>query len=481
MLALASALADGELAPLLDRVTVVIVPRANPDGAAAAAGAPAPTSTSTATTCWPPCPRRARCSRSWPSCRPTWSSTRTSTPPPARGWRPSARWPPGTPCSWRPRTRPCRAAVTGLAETRVPPGHGGEAGRATASARTPTSASPGGEAEDRRGAHRRHRARHLAQLLRPHRRRVAAGRDPRRRRRPRRPAAARRHPLSRGRRRAGDGRREAPRLRRTVDEARRGLAADLAALAVDYAVPTTPAVLVLHRLRDRRAARRCRSSCATRGACASPRTGPRPPGTLSTAEAAEAMAALRIKGVRSCAAALRPLQVEAYRLPTADRRRPAAREGINARGTRSPPKLQPRDAHAAAGRRLHAHGPAAGGGGRRRARAGRARQLCRPWAWRRCRRRASRRSSACRPASRRAAPELRERLERAAGIEPARAAWEAARLPLHHARGAGRNHSRPAARPRLHVSGARPRCRAGPAWPARCRARPGGRRRRRRS
>ncbi|HEX2727575.1 MAG TPA: M14 family zinc carboxypeptidase, partial [Beijerinckiaceae bacterium] len=35
MLALASALADGELKPLLERVTVVIVPRANPDGAAA--------------------------------------------------------------------------------------------------------------------------------------------------------------------------------------------------------------------------------------------------------------------------------------------------------------------------------------------------------------------------------------------------------------------------------------------------------------
>ena len=35
MLALASALADGELKPLLNRVTVVIVPRSNPDGAAA--------------------------------------------------------------------------------------------------------------------------------------------------------------------------------------------------------------------------------------------------------------------------------------------------------------------------------------------------------------------------------------------------------------------------------------------------------------
>jgi hypothetical protein len=35
MLALSSALADGELKPLLDRITVVIVPRANPDGAAA--------------------------------------------------------------------------------------------------------------------------------------------------------------------------------------------------------------------------------------------------------------------------------------------------------------------------------------------------------------------------------------------------------------------------------------------------------------
>lgn len=35
MLALASALARGELRPLLDRITVVIVPRANPDGAAA--------------------------------------------------------------------------------------------------------------------------------------------------------------------------------------------------------------------------------------------------------------------------------------------------------------------------------------------------------------------------------------------------------------------------------------------------------------
>jgi hypothetical protein len=35
MLALASALADGELEPLLDRITVVIVPRANPDGASA--------------------------------------------------------------------------------------------------------------------------------------------------------------------------------------------------------------------------------------------------------------------------------------------------------------------------------------------------------------------------------------------------------------------------------------------------------------
>ena len=35
MLALVSALADGALAPLLDRVTVVVVPRVNPDGAAA--------------------------------------------------------------------------------------------------------------------------------------------------------------------------------------------------------------------------------------------------------------------------------------------------------------------------------------------------------------------------------------------------------------------------------------------------------------
>ena len=35
MLALSRALADGELAPLLDRVSVVIIPRANPDGAAA--------------------------------------------------------------------------------------------------------------------------------------------------------------------------------------------------------------------------------------------------------------------------------------------------------------------------------------------------------------------------------------------------------------------------------------------------------------
>lgn len=35
MLALASALADGEFAALLDRITVVVVPRANPDGAAA--------------------------------------------------------------------------------------------------------------------------------------------------------------------------------------------------------------------------------------------------------------------------------------------------------------------------------------------------------------------------------------------------------------------------------------------------------------
>lgn len=35
MLALASALGDGELKPLLDRIVVVIVPRANPDGAAA--------------------------------------------------------------------------------------------------------------------------------------------------------------------------------------------------------------------------------------------------------------------------------------------------------------------------------------------------------------------------------------------------------------------------------------------------------------
>jgi len=35
MLALAARLADGKLAPYLDRVTVVVVPRANPDGAAA--------------------------------------------------------------------------------------------------------------------------------------------------------------------------------------------------------------------------------------------------------------------------------------------------------------------------------------------------------------------------------------------------------------------------------------------------------------
>ncbi len=45
MLALASALADGELAPLLDRITVVIVPRMKPDGAEAFTPA-APASTS---------------------------------------------------------------------------------------------------------------------------------------------------------------------------------------------------------------------------------------------------------------------------------------------------------------------------------------------------------------------------------------------------------------------------------------------------
>ena len=35
MLALAKALAEGELRPLLDKLSVVMIPRANPDGAAA--------------------------------------------------------------------------------------------------------------------------------------------------------------------------------------------------------------------------------------------------------------------------------------------------------------------------------------------------------------------------------------------------------------------------------------------------------------
>ena len=35
MLALAHALADGELTPVLDKLSIVIIPRANPDGAAA--------------------------------------------------------------------------------------------------------------------------------------------------------------------------------------------------------------------------------------------------------------------------------------------------------------------------------------------------------------------------------------------------------------------------------------------------------------
>ena len=51
MLALAAALSSGELAPLLDRLSVVIVPRSNPDGAAATSACWRAASTSTAIIC----------------------------------------------------------------------------------------------------------------------------------------------------------------------------------------------------------------------------------------------------------------------------------------------------------------------------------------------------------------------------------------------------------------------------------------------
>ena len=72
MLALSSALADGELTPLLDRVTVVIVPRANPGRRG---GLPARRRERLRPQPRPPaadaCRKRAACTPGWPSLRPT--------------------------------------------------------------------------------------------------------------------------------------------------------------------------------------------------------------------------------------------------------------------------------------------------------------------------------------------------------------------------------------------------------------------------
>ncbi|MBD0274920.1 MAG: hypothetical protein ICV73_23720, partial [Acetobacteraceae bacterium] len=102
-------------------------------------------------------------------------------------------------------------------------------------------------------------------------------------------------------------------LRRTVEDARRSLAADEAPLAIDYEAPTAPATLgfidavtgearpVKVALKDSRRVR-----VTARRA--------RPAGYLLTAEAAGLFDVLRVKGVATCAAAARPLAVEAYRL-----------------------------------------------------------------------------------------------------------------------------------------------------------------------
>ena len=72
MLALAAALSSGELEPLLGRISVVIVPRGNPDGAAADRRVLASGSISTAITCCSASPKPGRFTRRCSCCRPTW-------------------------------------------------------------------------------------------------------------------------------------------------------------------------------------------------------------------------------------------------------------------------------------------------------------------------------------------------------------------------------------------------------------------------
>ena len=89
MLALAAALARGELASLLAKVTVVIVPRANVDGAAADKRVLASGADPTATTCCSASPRCAPCTRRCARCRPTSCSTTTNSASPGAGSRSS--------------------------------------------------------------------------------------------------------------------------------------------------------------------------------------------------------------------------------------------------------------------------------------------------------------------------------------------------------------------------------------------------------
>ena len=327
MLALAWALADGELAPLLDRITVVIVPRANPDGAADGRRR---TSADLDL-------NRDHLLATLPEAR-AMQAFMAELPPDlvidAHEYAAAGPWLAafGALAPWDAMfleaTHPAvPRAVTGLAERVFRPAMEAKLARYGLSSHT-YLASPGGEAEEgvvptggtAPGISRNYFGLTGAVSLLVETRGGDAGREGLQRR------VATHYLAAAAALETAAG--QAPLLRRTVDEARRGLAADQAELAVAYEVPTTPAVLgfidaetaaprpVQVELRDSRQVR----VTARRS---------RPAGYLVTAKAADAIAALHNKGVKSCAAAPRPLKVEAYRLPTDRIAGPAAREGIH--------------------------------------------------------------------------------------------------------------------------------------------------------